>query len=216
MELVKSVNEVKENKTELHNFRDIKPETDITPKEAREYWDKKFSDMEAENNPAQEASKEKSENTPTQEVSKEKLEQTVYELIEDLKDKSEVPDTISDKPFDASNLEKTPPELNAKMHEEFYKEKQNLIKQWEAENERPWPTYKEDVWIKNKEGEPVLIRQAGAKYDVHHIQPLCLGGKNEVGNITPLSADVHFDHKGVHGPESPYAELNKMLGGNEQ
>jgi len=216
MELVKAASEVKESKTELHNFKDIKPETDITPEKAREYWDKKFSDMEAENNPTWEDSEEKSENAPSQEVPREKVEQTVHELIEDLKGKSDVPDTISDKPFEASDLEKISPELNAKMHEEFYKERQNLIKQWEAENERPWPTYEKDVWITNKEGEPVLIRQTGAKYDVHHIQPLCLGGKNEVGNITPLRADVHFDHRGVHELGSPFDKLNKMLGGNEQ
>ena len=58
-----------------------------------------------------------------------------------------------------------------------------------------------------------LIRKAGSDYDAHHIQPLGMGGKNEVKNITPLNAEVHYDKQGVHSPDSPYTKMDKMLGG---
>ena len=79
----------------------------------------------------------------------------------------------------------------------------------------PWPKYIEDVYIINSRGVLVKIREAGQDYDAHHIHPLSLGGKNEAGNITPLRADYHMDHLGVHSKGSPYDQLNKLLGGNE-
>lgn len=201
MELLKVVSEVSEkSKPEVNNFKDIKPETDITPKETKGFWDKLFNEMESEGNPEADNSKEK-------------LEKTLSDYFQDLKDKSEMPDTFPDNPFEASDLEKISPEANAKMREEFADNKQDLIKQWEDKNGCSWPTYKDDVWITNKHGDPVLVRQAGAKYDAHHIQPLGMGGKNEVSNLTPLSADIHYDHRGVHAIGSPYDKLDKLLGG---
>lgn len=79
----------------------------------------------------------------------------------------------------------------------------------------PWPKYTEDVYITNVRGAQVKIREAGQDYDAHHIHPLGLGGKNEASNLTPLRADVHFDHRGVHQEGSPYDQLNKMLGGSD-
>ncbi|MDD6488253.1 MAG: HNH endonuclease signature motif containing protein [Clostridia bacterium] len=221
MELVKNVSEVSEkSKPEVNKFKEIKTETNITPEETRNFWDKLFSRMEEENDPVKENSNEKSENTvkdvtkennPVKETSDEELENTVKEYIKDVKDKSEMPDIISDKSFEASDLKKISPEENAKMHEEFVAKRELLISQWEDKHDCLWPTYKEDVIITNKNGKEVTIHSAGDRYDAHHIQPLCLGGKNEVDNITPLRAEVHFDHRGVHATGSPYDKLNKMF-----
>lgn len=134
---------------------------------------------------------------------------TLDEYFDDLKSKSEFPDTIPDKPFEVSDMEKISPEKNAEMREEFDSMKNELKKQWEQENGRPWPKYEHDVYSANGK----LIRKAGSDYDVHHIQPLGLGGKNEVSNITPLNAEVHYDKQGIHSPDSPYSKLNSMLGG---
>lgn len=138
------------------------------------------------------------------------LEQLLADYFEDLKNKSECPDTISEKPFHISDLEKLPPEEVAIRREEFSEAKSNLKKQWEEENGRPWPKYTEDVYSSNGK----LIRKAGSDYDAHHIQPLCMGGKNVASNITPLHAEVHYDKQGIHSPDSPYSKIDKALGGN--
>ena len=137
------------------------------------------------------------------------LEQTLEDYFKDLKDKSEVPETLPDKPFDVSDLKKLTPEENAEMREEFDEVKSDLKKAWEEKNGRLWPKYEEDVYSSNGK----LIRKAGSDYDVHHIQPLGMGGKNEVDNITPLHAEVHYDKQGVHAKNSPYDKLDKNLGG---
>ena len=137
------------------------------------------------------------------------IEKKVTNYIEDLKIKSECPETISDTPFKASDLEKISPEEVARGREEFDTMKSDLKKQWEQENARQWPKYENDVYSSNGK----LIRQAGSDYDAHHIQPLGMGGKNEVSNITPLHAEVHYDRQGVHVAGSPYSDLNKILGG---
>ena len=86
-----------------------------------------------------------------------KLEQTVDEYVEDLKDKSECPETIPDRPFEASDLEKLPPEEVAKRREEFSEVKPELKKQWEEAHGMPWPKYEHDVYSANGK----LIRKAG-------------------------------------------------------
>ncbi len=140
------------------------------------------------------------------------LEQTLNDYFDDLKSKSECPETIPDKPFDASELEKQTPEKTAEKREEFAEKKAELKKQWEIENGRPWPKYEHDVYSASGK----LIRKAGSDYDAHHIQPLGMGGKNEVKNITPLNAEVHYDKQGVHSTDSPYSKLDKILGGIEE
>ena len=139
------------------------------------------------------------------------LEEVVSKYIDDLKSKSECPDTIPNELFKASELKKISPEENAEKRKEFQKPevKFKLKREWEQQNGRPWPRYERDIYSANGK----LIRKAGMEYDVHHIQPLGMGGKNEVSNITPLSAEVHYDKQGVHSPESQYSKLNKMLGG---
>lgn len=137
----------------------------------------------------------------------ESLDKLVGDYFKDIKEKSESPDTIPDRPFEASDLKSLSPKENKEMRHEFNMNKADLIKAWEQKNDREWPTYTHD--IKDVNGN--IIRKAGDRYDCHHIQPLSMGGKNEVANITPLSADVHYDHQGVHAKESPFSKINDQL-----
>lgn len=139
------------------------------------------------------------------------LEKTMEDYFRDLKDKSEYPETIPERPFEVSDLEKLSPEEVAEKREEFDDKKSELKHQWEAKNGCLWPKYEQDVYSVNDK----LIRKAGSDYDAHHIQPLAMGGKNEADNITPLSAEVHYDKQGVHSSDSPYSKMDKMLGGME-
>lgn len=140
----------------------------------------------------------------------ENLGKLLEDYFDDLKNRSEFPDTLPDKPFSTEDLEKLSPEEVAKRREEFDDKKAELKKQWELENGRPWPKYETDVYSANGK----LIRKAGSDYDAHHIQPLCMGGKNEAKNITPLHAQEHYDKQGIHSPDSPYSKIEKSLGGN--
>ena len=137
------------------------------------------------------------------------IEKLLRDYFRDLKENSECPDTIPDKPFEVTDLRKRAPEENAEMREEFSDIKAQLKREWEEENGRPWPKYERDVYSQNGK----LIRKAGSDYDAHHIHFLCMGGKNEAGNITPLHAEVHYDKQGVHSPDSPYSKLVQTLGG---
>lgn len=199
---VKNKSDVEEaSKPEAEGYKEIKPEGQHLLEQVKSFWD----DLFAAND------KETSESGETREKdnSEENLEKTLEDYFNDLKDKSEYPETIPDKPFKASDLKKRTPEENAEMRDEFAEKKAQLKNKWEEENGRPWPKYEHDVYSSNGK----LIRKAGSDYDVHHIQPLSMGGKNEVGNITPLNAEVHYDKQGVHALDSPYSKLEKMLGG---
>ena len=83
-------------KPETECFKDIKPDSNITPSESKDFWDKKFDSME-----------------------KDSLEDLVQDYIDDIKSKSDVPDTIPDKPIEASDLRKNTIEENALKREEF-------------------------------------------------------------------------------------------------
>ena len=136
------------------------------------------------------------------------LQKLVGEYLKDLKSKSECAETIPDKPFEVSNLEKRTPEENAKMREEFNDNKTQLKREWEKINGLQWPKYKKDIYSASGN----LIRKAGSDYDAHHIQPLGMGGNNEARNITPLNAEVHYDKQGIHALCSPYSKLDQALG----
>lgn len=137
----------------------------------------------------------------------ENIESTMSEYFKDLKSRSDCPETIKDNLFEAKNLKKLSPEETAARRDEFDDKKSNLKKEWSEENGRPWPKYDKDVYSFNGK----MIRKAGGDYDAHHIQPLCMNGKNEASNITPLHASEHYDKQGVHAPDSPYSKLDKML-----
>lgn len=196
-----AVKEISE-KSEVNEYKEIKSEGAVDFQTAKTFWDNLFcSEKPVETDTTTEA--DENDN------SEEDLEQTLDKYFEDLKDKSECPETIPDRPFEVSDLEKLSPEEVAKRREEFDDCKADLKKQWEEEHGRPWPKYEHDVYSANGK----LIRKAGSDYDAHHIQPLGMGGKNEVKNITPLNAEVHYDKQGVHSPDSPYSKMDKMLGG---
>lgn len=191
--------EVKETKSsDVENYKEIKPDGDISPEEAKEFIDGLFDDVEDET-----MEEDETDN------GEEDIEKVLDDYFKDLRDKSECPETIPDKPFDSFDLKKITPEENAEMREEFSDKKAQLKCEWEEANGRPWPKYEHNVYSANGK----LIRKAGSDYDAHHIQPLGMGGKNEAKNITPLNAEVHYDKQGVHAPDSPYSKLDQMLGG---
>lgn len=196
------VKEIKNSKIE--GYRNIKPEHETPLKETFEFWDSEFKKASEE---------AKFSETPTpdknSEISKTpELKELIKEYIVDMKGHSECSDTIPDKPFDLTDLKKLSPEENEKMRDEFDGKKDQLIKEWEKTNERSWPRYEQDVYSSHGK----LIRRQGDPYDAHHIQPLGMGGKNEVSNITPMHVDVHYDKQGVHAPDSPYEKIKQRLG----
>jgi hypothetical protein len=139
---------------------------------------------------------------PLAEDEKNERREEIGKYIDDLKNNAEYPETINNN-MDPEELKKISPEENAKMREEFNRNKAVLIKEWEEKNGKEWPTYKEDVYNENG----IRIRKAGDKYDAHHVNPLELGGKNTSENITPIHASKHYDSQGIHAPESPYRNL---------
>lgn len=191
-----------ERQPDVREYKIIKPEGKVDSQTVKLFWDKMFGFEEADKKCAAPETKEDDD-------AEKDLEQIVEEYVEDLKDKSECPETIPDRPFEVSDLEKLSPEETAKRREEFDDIKGDLKKQWEEEHGRPWPKYDHDI----KSANDKVIRTAGRDYDAHHIQPLGMGGKNEAKNITPLNAEVHYDKQGVHSPDSPYDKMEKNIGG---
>ena len=192
----------------VENFRNIKPETDMTTKEAADFWKNEFKEAadkakaELNDKPGTETEKEKTsiENKDISELAK--------DYIDDLKARSECPGTISIDAIDTAKLELLPKDKIAEKQEEFADIKASLRKEWEELNHQEWPKYKEDVV--NSDG--VVIRKAGHNYDAHHIQPLQLGGENVVTNITPLDMN---NHKEIHSSDgSCRALVNGVKGGN--
>lgn len=197
-EITKGAETKETNVSEVEDYKEIKEEGDMSVEEADKFWDEQFG--------ADDTSEATEDDNAEDDI-----EKTLNEYFDDLKSKSECPDTIPDPPFDKSDLKKISPEENALMRDEFDDKKAQLKREWEEANGRPWPKYDHDVYSSNGK----LIRKAGSDYDAHHIQPLGMGGKNEAKNITPLNAEVHYDKQGVHAPDSPYSKLDKMLGGME-
>ncbi len=177
---------------ESEKFKEIKPQENITVEECDDFWDNVFKEQKEDDNPEEE------------------IEALIKEYLNDLYDKSEHKDTLPENPFNANDLKRRTPEENQRMREDFDDKKADLRKQWEQKHGEPWPRHTEDVYLPNG----ILIRRKGDRYDAHHIHPLSLGGKNEVENITPLNANVHFDSRGVHSPGSPYSKMNARLGGD--
>lgn len=140
------------------------------------------------------------------------IEQKIKDYMGELKETSEYPETISDDTIDVSDVKVISLEDNKEMREEFNEKKGQLKREWEKTHGIPWPKYEKDVY--SEKGN--LIRKVGDDYDVHHIQPLKLGGKNEVSNVTPLHADLHYDKQGVHRMNGALDKLSKSAGGINQ
>ena len=200
------VNEVKN--PSMENFKKIKPEHETSPKEVDDFWKAEFHDQaEQAKNDMQDNSDNTSENSK-QDVHNKDISELAKEYIDDLKSKSDCPDTIPSDAIDATKLELQPPEKVADKREEFDDNKAKLRKEWEELNHQEWPKYKEDVV--NDDGK--VIRKAGDNYDAHHIQPLQLGGENVASNITPLDINSHRE---VHSSTGSCKRLvENVKGGN--
>ena len=195
------------SKKEISGFNEIKSELSLGKENCDNFWDKLF-DSELDSDKIRDITEKAADKIEQQKIEGE-IKEISKEYIEDLKSKSICPETISDRIMEVSELKKIMPEENAEMREEFSVKKNNLKRVWEEKYGRQWPKYEHDIYSANGK----LIRKAGNDYDAHHIKPLCMGGKNEVDNITPLNAEVHYDKQGVHAPDSPYSKLNEKLGG---
>ena len=176
-------------------------------------FDKRIDSHNKSDRVDKEKAKEKYDPDKRVEVKKEKMEQVLKDYFEEMKKYSDCPETIKEEAFSESDM-RTPSDKEMKQLRDEYREvKNDLIDNWEKETGKEWPRYTEDVYIKTKTGELVKIREAGARYDAHHIQPLSMGGKNEASNITPLRADVHMDHYGVHSLDGAYGKMEQIMGG---
>ena len=200
------VNEV--NNPSMENFKKIKPEHETSPKEVDDFWKAEFHDQaEQAKNDMQDNSDNTSDNSK-KDVHNKDISELAKEYIDDLKSKSDCPDTIPSDAIDATKLELQPPEKVADKREEFDDNKAKLRKEWEELNHQEWPKYKEDVV--NDDGK--VIRKAGDNYDAHHIQPLQLGGENVASNITPLDVNSHRE---VHSSTGSCKRLvENVKGGN--
>ena len=199
MSEISKITESHETQREVkEGFMTIKATGDIGPESARRYIEDLFEGKAIE----------AFDHTPSAGEVESGFETLIDSYMDDLREKSDCPETIPQKPFEAKDVQKRSPEENAKMREEFADSKYKLKQEWETANGKPWPKYQQDIYSNGK-----LIRKAGNDYDAHHILPLGLGGKNEASNITPISAEVHYDKQGVHAQDSPYSLINNAMGG---
>lgn len=81
----------------------------------------------------------------------------------------------------------------------FEQRRNGLIRQWEDEYKRPWPTYPEAVPSPSGANKP--RRELGDVYNGHHIIPLEQGGTNDWWNLIPLHV---FDHADIHEVFNPF------------
>lgn len=201
---------------ENENIEETERNNDLDNNEKNDYKDNgKLRENDNFSKDIDNNNKDKLENSDNQDLEDnerynpdKKLEKDTNDYFNDLKNRSEYPETISDRPFELNDLKRITPEENVLKREEFDDNKKGLKKDWEDRNGMDWPKYKEDVY--SESGKP--IRKIGDDYDAHHIQPLCLGGENTAENVTPMHASEHYDHKGVHSKESPYSQIIKDLG----
>ncbi len=199
----KDINETQNPTTE--NYLKIKPEVKMSSKDVSDFWKDEF-DKEKNYIANNKDALESKEVTDIQTID---VSELANDYIEDLKSKSECPETIPIEIINVNNLEVQSPEVVEEKREKFDNTKDKLIKEWETNNKREWPRYKNDVINSNG----VVVRKAGDRYDAHHIIPLKLGGDNVSSNITPLDINSHKD---VHSSEgSCNALLNNVKGGKE-
>lgn len=194
-------------------YKEIKPEGIISKNGIKSFWEKIFNNNDSEANAISDESKKNEDIKPLESENGE-LKKIIKDYLEDIKEKSEHKDTIKEENlFQISDLKNVSSKEVSEKRENFDDMKSKIKQEWEKIHNRAWPTYKEDVYIENKDGKLVKIREKGSDYDAHHILPLKFGGENDVRNITPLHASEHFDHKGVHKTDSPLSKLCKALGG---
>ncbi len=200
-------NEALEIKTpSVENYTNIKPEGNITAKEADDYWKGVFA--KEHSLAEQRDGSDSSEKNDAKEAQKKDITELVKDYIEDLKSKSECPETIPEDALDTDKLEIRLPDKVAEMRDEFDDKKADLRKEWENIHEREWPKYENDV----TNGEGKVIRKAGDNYDAHHIHSLQTGGENVASNITPMDVNSHREIHSSGG--SCTAVVDKVKGGD--
>lgn len=182
------------SKIHQEGFKEIKPENDFSINDAKDFLKSK---IETICNKIDELAEKKVDEVAEKFEFTEKVDNYVNDVI----NKSEYRNTIPENPIKMDEIKKVP---SSELQIEFKNCKADLKKQWEIEHKQEWPKYKTD--IVNKYGE--VVRKAGQDYDAHHIHPLCLGGKNETKNITPL--DV-FSHREIHSKDSSFSELKNHV-----
>lgn len=171
------------NETKVDNFSDAKAKSEMTFNEAEDFWKSEFHEQAEQAKADIQDNSDNTSKNSNQDVHNKDISEIAKEYINDLKSKSDCPDTIPSDAIDPAKLELQPPEIVAVKREEFDDNKAKLRKEWEELNHQEWPKYKEDVV--NDDGK--VIRKAGDNYDAHHIQPLQLGGENVASNITPVT-----------------------------
>lgn len=119
------------------------------------------------------------------------------------------PDDLTVKKFEAEHIKFSSVRANRKKRKEFNNQKEKLREEWSKKHNQAWPTYTEDLYSKSGK----LIRRKGQPYDMHHIQPLSLGGDNTCDNMTPFHAKDHYDKQGIHANGGAYDRLSKKVKG---
>ncbi len=196
------------NETKVDNFSDAKAKSEMTFNEAEDFWKSEFHEQAEQAKADIQDNSDNTSKNSNQDVHNKDISEIAKEYINDLKSKSDCPDTIPSDAIDPAKLELQPPEIVAVKREEFDDNKAKLRKEWEELNHQEWPKYKEDVV--NDDGK--VIRKAGDNYDAHHIQPLQLGGENVASNITPLDVNSHRE---VHSSTGSCKMLvENVKGGN--
>ena len=171
----------------VEKFDDSKAKSEMSFKEAEEFWKKEFHDLAEQAKAETQGKHDVSMNDKQLDIQSRDLSDLVKDYIDDLKNKSECPDTIHHDSIDTTKLEIKPTEEVVKKREEFDDNRKDLRKEWENINHQEWPKYENDVT--NSEGK--VIRKAGDNFDAHHIRPLQLGGENTAENITPMDVKSH-------------------------
>ncbi|MBR4713092.1 MAG: HNH endonuclease [Paludibacteraceae bacterium] len=138
---------------------------------------------------------------------KEEITKIIKDYYKDMKGISAFPDDFSGKKFEIKDIRVLSTRANRKKRNEFNNQKEKLRKEWSEKHHQEWPTYTEDFYAKSGK----LIRQKGQPYDMHHIQPLSLGGKNTCDNMTPFHAKDHYDRQGIHANGGAYDRLSKKV-----
>ncbi len=166
---------------------------------------------------AEKAAKELAEEG-TEKLAKETAEQAAVKGVKEVgesMDKKLFPESLKEvekftnreiKPVQMEKLQKALKEQEfvkqtpekSKLHRKLFDNaKDKLIDEWEKNTGDKWPVYVEDVF--NEAGE--VIRQAGQRFDAHHLIESSFGGPNAWWNLHP--AAFPYEHQlGIHGINS--------------
>lgn len=138
---------------------------------------------------------------------REEIKDNIMDYYKEMGEISDFPEDFSGDKFKVKNITVLSTRANRKKRNEFNNQKEKLRKEWSEKHHQEWPTYTEDFYAKSGK----LIRQKGQPYDMHHIQPLSLGGENTCDNMTPFHAKDHYDRQGIHANGGAYDRLSKKV-----